>query len=88
MRIPVVFATDINYLFYTCVAITSMAQSADEDTFYQIYILTGTEFADEEKLLGKLQQKYVNIHIEMIAVDVRLFENVGCIKLDLKIIIK
>ena len=55
MRIPVVFATDENYLFYTSVAITSMAMSADFDTFYHIYILVDTKFKDENHLLDKLQ---------------------------------
>ena len=55
MKIPVVFATDKNYLFFTCVAITSMAKNAKSDTFYQVYILADQEFTDEEKLLEKLE---------------------------------
>lgn len=76
MKIPVVFATDNNYLFYTCIAITSMAQSADEDTFYQIYILVDAAFADDGCLLDKLQKRYINIHIQTIPVDEHIFENV------------
>ncbi len=76
MRIPVVFATDENYLFYVCVAITSMAQNAKEDSFYQIYILVAPEFTDPECLLDKVQQRYNNIHIEIICVDRAVFQNV------------
>lgn len=76
MNIPVVFATDQNYLFFTCVAITSMAKSAKSDTFYQIYILADQDFTDEEKLLDKLQKKYSNICIKMLFVNNSIFENV------------
>lgn len=76
MRIPVVFATDENYLFYVCVAIASMAQNAKENTFYQIYILVDSVFADSAHLLNKLQQRYRNIQIEIVCVDRTVFENV------------
>ena len=75
MRIPIVFATDENYLFYACVAITSMAQIAKEDTFYQIYILVDTDFTDSEHLIDKLK-RYHNIHIEIVCVDSTFFQNV------------
>ncbi|RKJ02533.1 glycosyltransferase family 8 protein [bacterium D16-54] len=76
MRIPVVFATDENYLFYTSVAITSMAMSADFDTFYHIYILVDTKFKDENHLLDKLQNRYRNILIELFLVNEVVFQNV------------
>lgn len=76
MRIPVVFATDKNYLFFVCVAITSMARNAKADTFYQIYILVNSEFADSEHLLDKVQRRYSNVHIEMIYVDEAVFQDV------------
>ena len=34
VKIPVVFATDENYLFLICVVISSMAESANIGTFY------------------------------------------------------
>ena len=76
MRIPIVFATDENYLFFTCVAITSMAKSARTDTFYQIYILISSDFVDSSHLLDKLQQRYKNIHIKKVLVDEKIFRNV------------
>ncbi len=75
MKIPVVFAVDQNYLFFACVAITSMAKSAEADTFYHIYILVDSDFADTEHLLEKTQRKYGNIRIETICVDARIFRN-------------
>lgn len=76
MGIPVVFATDENYFFYVCVAITSMAQSAKADTFYQIYILVDSAFNDTGHLLDKVQQRYHNIQIEVVSVDETIFRNV------------
>lgn len=75
MRIPIVFATDENYLFFTCVAITSVARSAGTDTFYQIYILTAPCFTDSTGLLKRVQLRYSNIHIEVVYVDEKIFQN-------------
>lgn len=75
MRIPVVFATDENYLFYMCISITSMAQNAKKDTFYQIYVLVDSSFEDSAHLLSKVMQKYSNIHIETICVSESMFRN-------------
>lgn len=76
MKIPVVFATDRNYLFFTCVAITSMAHSAKANTLYQIYILTDQAFTDEDHLLDKIQEKYSNIKIKIMLIDDRIFQGV------------
>lgn len=37
MKIPVVFGTDENYIFPTFVVISSLLQSAHENTEYDIY---------------------------------------------------
>lgn len=76
MEIPVVFATDENYLFYTVVAITSMAESADKDTFYQIYMLVSEELRNGHRLLTDLQGKYANIKINLLPVDGSEFQGV------------
>lgn len=76
MKIPVVFATDINYLFYTVVAITSMAENAHKDTFYQIYILVSEEIKKGHPLLTSLQGKYANIKINLLPVDGKEFQGV------------
>lgn len=76
MEIPVVFATDKNYLFYTIVAITSMAENAGRDTFYQIYILVADELRSGHRLLDSLQRKYANVRIHLLPVDEREFAEV------------
>lgn len=76
MEIPVVFATDENYLFYTAVAITSMAENAKADTFYKVYILVSGELGKGHLLFDKLQEKYDNLKIHFLPVEESLFRNV------------
>lgn len=76
VKIPVVFATDENYLFLICVVISSMAESANIGTFYQIYVLVSPDFIDVNHLLDKVQRKYSNINIKKIYIDERKFQNV------------
>lgn len=75
MRIPIVFSTDENYIFYTCVAITSLARHAAEDTMYDISILTGEGFP-EGSLLEEAGKQYPNVRIRVIRVDSETFRNV------------
>ena len=75
MRIPVVFATDEKYLFYMCVAITSMAQSANAGTTYQVYVLTSKDFVDTCQMLDKVQGMYNNIQVTIITVETEIFQN-------------
>lgn len=76
MKIPVVFATDENYLFYTIVAITSMAENAKEDTFYQIYILASGALEKGHYLIDVIKNKYSNIDITILPVGEAEFQNV------------
>ena len=76
MKVPVVFATDENYLFYTVVAITSMAENASEDTFYQIYILVSGALEKGHRILTDLEEKYANLKINLLPVDGREFQGV------------
>ncbi len=76
MEIPAVFATDENYLFYTTVAITSMAENANKDTFYQIYVLVSEGLGNGHPLLTDLQERYANIRISLIPVDGSEFQGV------------
>lgn len=76
MNIPVVFATDENYLFYTVVAITSMAENAGDRTFYQIYVLVSASLGKGHRLLADLQEKYDNIEICLLQVREDEFQNV------------
>lgn len=76
MEIPVVFATDENYLFYTITAITSMAENAKSDTFYKIYILVSGQLKEGHPLLSGVQKKYSNIEICLLPVEEFRFQNV------------
>lgn len=76
MEIPVVFATDENYLFYTVVAITSMAENAGENTFYQIYILVSGALEKGHHLFCDVQKKYSSIRITLLPVEREEFQHV------------
>lgn len=76
MEISVVFATDENYLFYTVVAITSMAENAKEDTFYHIYILVSGELEKGHSLLSEVQNRYSNVKISLLPVKEYAFRDV------------
>lgn len=76
MEIPVVFATDENYLFYTVVAISSMAENAGEQTLYRIYILVSGQLEKGHQLLSDVQEKYDNIEISLLPVRKCAFQNV------------
>ena len=67
--ISVVYSTDQNYLFYTCVSITSLAINSKEGIFYKIYILVGDDFVDKEQILDKLSLQYSNIEINICMVE-------------------
>lgn len=76
VEIPVVYATDQHYLFYTCVSITSLAENAALNTFYRVYVLTGESFRDEENLIEALNERYANIEIVIITVEAEIFTHV------------
>lgn len=75
MRIPIVFATDENYIFYTCVAITSLAVNAASGSQYDIYILAGEKFSDGN-LFSKVERKFANISIQVIRVNAEAVQSV------------
>lgn len=74
-KIPVVFATDENYAFYTCAAITSMAKSADCDTEYDVYILVNDTFP-KQSILNKIPSRFPNIKLKLLRVASGMFQNV------------
>lgn len=75
-QIPIVYAADRNYFFYTIVSITSLAESAKEDTFYTVKVLVEEKFYDEEMLIEQLCNKYSNIEAELVTVDTEFFSEV------------
>ena len=48
-KIPIVMATDSNFVFQTGVAISSMLQNKREETKYAFYILSDGKLLDTEK---------------------------------------
>ncbi len=76
MDIPVVFSTDENYLFYTVIAITSMAEHAGRDTVYRIYLLVSGKLEKGHPLLTQLQERYGNISIHLLSVGEDAFGGV------------
>jgi len=63
--VPIAFCFDSNWILAAGVCITSLLENANEDTFYDIYILYGDE--SKEKItksnLDKLVDKYQNCNI-------------------------
>lgn len=62
MRIPVVYSTDNNYLFYTIVSITSLCESANDDTEYIIYILLADDIQDNHHLINTTKERFKGKH--------------------------
>lgn len=72
--IPIVFAFDNNLIFPACVCISSLLMNANEDTFYDIFILySESEILNHEEI-DKIPKLYsnCNIHYRTVGDD---FEN-------------
>ena len=61
--IPVVYATDSGYFRYTIVSIVSLLQSAERNTFYDIYILIPSDFDLNADAVQKRIRKFCNYSI-------------------------
>lgn len=60
VHIPVVMATDNRYI-PLIVSLTSMLKNAEDDTFYDIYVLIDNDFTDESKhVVAECLEKYVD----------------------------
>lgn len=75
MRIPVVFATDENYLFPTSVAIISILENARPKTDYIFYILVSPMFNKENTIMIKLKKAYGNFNYQYLTVDDAIFRS-------------
>ena len=63
------YATDNNYVYPTLVAMTSLAENAGKNTFYNIYVMINPEFTKEnQKVLKSVQIKHPE-HCEVIFLD-------------------
>ena len=69
-KIPVVFASDRNYLEPTATTIVSMLQNSKRSTFYKIYLLTNINDAEfSEKYLKEICDVYPNCSLSIIPVN-------------------
>lgn len=56
--VPVAFAFDNNFVMPACVCISSLLMNADEDTFYDIFILHSSSGCPDKAKLGQLQAAF------------------------------
>lgn len=67
ITVPVAFATDLGYLNPTLVAISSMLKNAKDTTFYDIYILSPSNCAEQiQKETSFLKEKYKNFSLNVV----------------------
>lgn len=67
--IPIAFAFDNNLILPACVCISSLMMNANEDTFYDIFILHSSNTSLRKEELNKLSQYYDNCRIQYRQVD-------------------
>ena len=59
LRIACAYALDNSYVFPTLVAMTSLAENAGKNTFYDIYTMYGTGFTEEnKKIILSVEEKH------------------------------
>ncbi len=73
-RVPVVFITDENFAIPTCVAIISLIENKDKDTFYDIFIFVDRISIGSENKLLSLKKDDVNI--QLIHISSEKFEGI------------
>lgn len=67
--VPIVFAFDNNLILPACVCISSLMMNANEDTFYDIFILHSAHIKLKKEELDKLPLYYKNCRIQYKQVD-------------------
>ncbi len=68
--------TDKEYILQTRVAIWSMLDSAEEETFFEIYILCHPKLEkDDREKLYEIQKKWNNMVIKFKEIDYQIFQN-------------
>lgn len=85
-RIPLVFSTDISYVFPTFVAISSALQCAYEDTRYDIYLQITEEC--KEKCINMVQclyNNFSNFNFHFLKMDANLFQDARVINKHVKL---
>ena len=67
--VPIAFAFDNNFIMPACVCISSLLMNANEDTFYDIFILHSQKEKLDEERLNSLSHYYPNCRIQYRTVD-------------------
>lgn len=67
--IPIVFAFDNNLILPACVCISSLMMNANEDTFYDIFILYSEKVSLNRELLDRIPDYYPQCRIQYRTVD-------------------
>lgn len=67
--VPIVFAFDNNLILPACVCISSLLMNANEDTFYDIFILYSERVDLQRNELNKITEYYNNCRIQYRVVD-------------------
>ncbi len=76
IKIPIVLASDENYIFPAAVAIASALQNAEESTKYQFFLLVSQDTADEcRNFMYQLEKQFPQLELSFIIVDDNMFEN-------------
>lgn len=59
-------STDNNYVYPTCVTITSLLENGNKGTFYKVFILGSEDLSEEKsKKICSMHDKYKNCYIDI-----------------------
>ena len=76
MLVPIVMASDENYLLPTCVTIISILENGSSKNTYFVYMLVNRQNVDMDKgIFEKLKQKYPNFEYQYLVINEELFAN-------------
>ena len=67
--VPIAFAFDNNFIMPACVCISSLLMNANEDTYYDIFILHSQKEKLDEERLNSLSHYYPNCRIQYRTID-------------------
>ncbi|SEL97571.1 Lipopolysaccharide biosynthesis protein, LPS:glycosyltransferase [Butyrivibrio sp. ob235] len=77
MRVPIVMASDYNYLFPTCVTIVSLLENSSSDTLFCIYILVDPKNVGmDDGVFAAITAKYSNVTFYYLPIDLNFYKEV------------
>lgn len=65
MRIPIVFISDDNFIMQTCVALTSLLESRNQGTWYDIHVILADCAEEVERVFSWYPEHYKDISLEI-----------------------